>query len=375
MKKNILIFGHAYATQFIDISNQYTQLFDKRFYDVTIVYLVDEPNEEVRKRHLADHVIFLNTPSPSTRGLKIFAIKKMLKLTREKQFEIVICHRYKPSYVMLWVALFIKIPTMIFVMHELKTMKNLSRKLLIASLWRNNMLFAGVSDAVRDDVRRDIWRVPKDHVITLYNAIDVHLTEPDIIDRTAARGQLNLAPDDFVFGAIGRLAPAKDPQTLIQAFSLIKPYCPNAKLIMLGRGDLESSLKQKISELRLENEVILAGFIPKAFSLMKAFDLFILNSIKEAFGRVLLEAMIAKVPIIATKVNGIPEVVAESGELIDAANVTQLAEKMLFFYKMNHHELAQWGERGYRRATQLFSTDHFKQIFWQLPLLKSEGAS
>src|SRR5690349_21701975 len=106
MRKSILIFGHGYATQFIDISNQYTKLFDPVKFEVTVAYLTGEPDEKIRQRHLAENVYFLNFSKRATRGLKIAAIKKMLRLQREKNFQIVICHRYKPSYIMLWVARF-----------------------------------------------------------------------------------------------------------------------------------------------------------------------------------------------------------------------------------------------------------------------------
>src|SRR5258708_4736800 len=85
-----------------------------------------------------------------------------------------------------------------------------------------------------------------------------------------------------------------------------------------------------------------AGYLPQGFGLLKAFDVFVLTSIKEAFGRVLLEAMIAKVPIIATKTNGIPEVVGDAGILIDPMDPAQLAEKMLACYQSSKNELEEW---------------------------------
>ena len=209
MRKNILIFGHGYAKQFIDVNNQYTQLFDKSKYEVTVVYLVGEPDEKIRNEHLAEYVIFLNYPGKVTRGLKIPAIKRMLSLCREKKFSIVVCHRYKPTYIMLWIEKFQPIPALFFVMHEMKTMSAVARKLLIASLARKNMLFAGVSNAVRDDMRRDMWRIPKDKIITLYNMIDIDNTENKIFTRAAARQQFNLPENAFVFGTIGRLAKPK----------------------------------------------------------------------------------------------------------------------------------------------------------------------
>ena len=62
MRKNILIFGHNDATQFIDIYNQYTALFDKEKFEVTVAFLTGEPSDEVRARITAEHTIFFNFP-------------------------------------------------------------------------------------------------------------------------------------------------------------------------------------------------------------------------------------------------------------------------------------------------------------------------
>lgn len=369
MRKNILIFGHGYADGFIEATNQYTKLFDPINYEVTVVYLSGKSDEQVKKRHLTDNIIFLNTPTQSKRGLKFNTIKKMLQLHHEKQFQIVICHRYKPTYVMLWVARFCRIPALVSVMHEMKTLSHISRKILVAMLASTNTLFAGVSNAVRNDIRKNILRVPPDRIITLYNMIDIEQTESNLLSRQAARQQLNLSEDSFVFGILGRLVKAKDHETLIHAFALAKPKCPNAKLVIIGEGELEPALRIQIKQLDLEKDVILTGFLPKAPYLLKALDVFVLSSIKEAFGRVLLEAMIAKVPIIATKTNGIPEVIGDSGFLVDKMNPSQLAENMLTLYNMPKTELIQWGERSYQRAASTFSMKRFHEIFWQLPLL------
>ena len=173
MRKAILIFGHSYSTQFIDVCNQYSRLFDKNQYEVTVVYLTGKPDNIVKQRTLADHVIFLNQDKKVVRGLKIAAIQKMLALCRQKQFSIAICHRYKPTYIMLGVSRFCRIPACISVMHELGTLSSFVRKITIASFARQNWLFAGVSNAVRNDMRQAIWGIPKERVITLYNSIDI----------------------------------------------------------------------------------------------------------------------------------------------------------------------------------------------------------
>ena len=177
LKKNILLFMHNDATQFVDICNQYARIFDRDKYKITAVFLQGEFNQASHDRVLADEVIFLNFPKKSIRGFKIMPIIKMIKLCREKKFSLVICQRYKPSYIMLWTALFCRIPVICFVMHALKTLHSLPRKIIIAGLLRKNMILAGVSNAVRNDMQNDIR---KTEVITLYNCIDIELTEPQL---------------------------------------------------------------------------------------------------------------------------------------------------------------------------------------------------
>lgn len=366
MRKNILILGHDYTTQFVDVFNQYTRLFPKDKYAVTVAYLTGESNAEIKQRTLAETVLFLNFSKASIRSLKINAIRQLLSLTRAQQFEIVICHRYKPTYIMLWVAQFCRIPLLISVMHELGTMTSLKRKLLLACLARKRTLFAGVSNAVRDDLQKSLPFISKQRIVTLYNVIDVELTEPQLLSKDAARTALHLQQDAIVFGNLGRLVKNKDQTSLIQAFAEIKPHCPQAKLIIMGEGELEANLKQLVTTLGLNNDVIFTGFIANGFRYMRAFDCFVLSSTQEAFGRVLLEAMLAKCPIIATRVNGIPEVMNNTGMLCEAKDVNALATNMQKIIVATQAEREALGEIAYHNAVEYFSVPVFTKAFWEI---------
>lgn len=364
MRKNVLILGHNDATQFIDIYNQYTRIFDQNKYAVTVVYLSGEPNEATRQRTIAENVIFLNVAKKNLRGLKIQAIRRLLALCRAKKFEIVICHRYKPAYCMMWVSLFCRIPHLYFVMHELGTMAARGRQFIIAALRRNNMIFAGVSNAVRDDIRHHLWPVAEQRITTLYNVIDVDMTEPEILSRAAAREALNIGMDEFVFGNIARLFPNKDQKNLISAFAAVCAMHPHSKLVIIGKGELEEALKQQAKACGLEDKIIFTGFLPGGFRYMKAFDCFVLPSIQEAFGRVLLEAMLAKLPVIATRVHGIPEVLADQGCLIAPRDTAALGQAMQDILMLSDEERAKVGARAHQHVIENFSIAAFAKQFW-----------
>jgi glycosyltransferase involved in cell wall biosynthesis len=372
MRSRVLILGHNDATQFIDIFNQYTRLFDQKHYEVTVAMLTGKPNEATQTRLLAEHVLFLNTPKRKLRGLKLGVFWRLLRLTRQQHYDIVICHRYKPTYLMLWVSQFVRFSALICVMHELGTMKARGRQWLMRRLGRASLVFAGVSDAVRDDLRASLQPFPKERIVTLYNVIDTDLIEPTFADRATAREALSLPADRFIFGNIARLAVNKDHRSLITAFAEVHAKHPNTMLVIVGDGVLEPELKTHIEALHLENHIRLTGFVPCAFEKLKAFDAFVLSSIQEAFGRVLIEAMLARCPIIATRVNGIPEVVGDTATLVPARNPDAFARAMLTLLEQTPEARSQIIELAYDRVYKNFSIPAFETTFWNLPLFHAK---
>lgn len=361
MRKNVLIFGHDYTTQFVDIYNQYSRVFDKNLYHITVVFLTGEPSDEIVQRTLADEIIFLNFPKKNVRGLKIKPIVKLFHLAKAKKFQFVICHRYKPSYIMMCVAKLIPIPKMIMVMHELRTMAAIGRQLVVTCLRQKNMLYGGVSNAVRNDMRQSLRFVPKQKIITLYNMIDVELVEQQMLSRDDARAALGIRNDAFVFGNLARLVPNKDHMTLLKAFASQSILAQQTQLMILGVGHLEQYLQQHAGP-----NVIFKKFIPCGYKYLKAFDCFVLSSVQEAFGRVLLEAMVAKIPIIATRVHGIPEVMGDVGIVVPARDPIALGKALAHIYACPAKERAQIGNKGYQHACAHFSIQKFKQDFWGL---------
>ncbi len=364
-RKHVLILMHNYDTQFIDIANQYVTLFDKNKYKVTVAYLSGKADDAVKNKTISEEIVFLNCSKKNIRGLKIAAIQKLILLCRKESFTIAISHRYKPIYIMLCVSAFCRIAQNVFVMHAMKTVKNPIRRVLIAALAQKNSYFAGVSNAVRDDLRHHIWRVPKERIITLYNCIDMKTAENKLFSKKEARHQLNIPENTLLIGTVGRLAPEKDQKTLIYAFLNAKPFLPDAKLLLIGDGPLEQDLKQLVKQLQLQDDVIFSGFVPDAQRYLKAFDIFMLTSTREAFGRVLIEAMIAKVPVIGTRTNGIPEVIGDAGILVEAGHAPLLSSAIQEIAMLPPAEKALWGDKGYDRVKTHFSTDQFRKDFWQ----------
>jgi glycosyltransferase involved in cell wall biosynthesis len=153
--------------------------------------------------------------------------------------------------------------------------------------------------------------------------------------------------------------------SLLEALQLIKPQCPNAQVTIIGDGKMETVLKNFVQKTSLGNSVNFTGFILDGFRFMKAFDALVLCSVEEAFGRVLLEAMIAHVPIIATRTHGIPEVVGDAGYLIEPGNSQQLAHAMEKIYSSTQEQLSVLSDKSYQRMLDNFSPVAFKKTFFQ----------
>lgn len=130
----------------------------------------------------------------------------------------------------------------------------------------------------------------------------------ELLSRTTIRMGDISAKHPLWIGTIGELHKNKGQTYLIKALAKLKfPFIA----FLIGEGEEREKLTQLIKTLELENTVFLVGAIPEAASLLKAFDIFVLPSITESFGYVILEAGMAQRPVIASQVGGIPEIITQ----------------------------------------------------------------
>jgi|MTBAKSStandDraft_1061840.scaffolds.fasta_scaffold01661_14 glycosyltransferase involved in cell wall biosynthesis len=136
----------------------------------------------------------------------------------------------------------------------------------------------------------------------------------------------------FIIGAIGRLSPEKGFNYIIDAMVQLSRLSDDYKLFVLGEGGERQNLENKVKEYDLQDKVFFLGYRNKAYNYLKKFDVFVLPSLTEGLPITLLEAMQAGIPIIATRVGGVPEVINDgiTGLLVDPENSDQLAQKISF---------------------------------------------
>ena len=140
--------------------------------------------------------------------------------------------------------------------------------------------------------------------------------QKDILSNSIGLNQItnlmNVQSSNYKIGTIGRLVPQKDYPTLLNAFSNVLKSMPNIDLYVVGEGHLKKDLIELSKSLGIKDNVHWMGKTEYIKEFLSKIDLFILSSKYEGFGLVLLEAMVAKKPIIAANNSSIPEVLGKS---------------------------------------------------------------
>lgn len=172
-----------------------------------------------------------------------------------------------------------------------------------------------ISDAEKESALREkICKPSKLQVIC--NGIDL-----EEIEKTTpmSRAQLGIPEDAFVVGMVGRLSKQKAPDTFVKSAKLIKEKIPNAFFLMVGDGELRDQVESLINQYDLGSSFLITGWVDNPTAYMKIMDVGMLLSRWEGFGLVLPEYMACGVPIIATNVDAIPNIVKDgvNGMLIN----------------------------------------------------------
>lgn len=178
--------------------------------------------------------------------------------------------------------------------------------------------------------------IHRSRVVHIANGIDVASVTPSP-DRNASRlrFQAFAFPGMVLIGTVGRLDPVKDHLGLLSAFSALGDLLPQERhrlrLVIIGEGPQRPALESQIERLGLTGRVWLLGNRSDVLSLLAEIDIFALSSIAEGMPVTVLEAMAAALPVVATAVGGVGEVVSagETGAVVAAGKPRELAEALV----------------------------------------------
>ncbi|HWC72393.1 MAG TPA: glycosyltransferase family 4 protein [Gemmatimonadales bacterium] len=186
-----------------------------------------------------------------------------------------------------------------------------------------------VSRALADRLIRD--GVPADRIHIVFNAWQE--TTP-LLDRATAREVLGIAGGEFRIGWVGRLSQEKGPDVLIDALRLLRDLPLGVSMVGAASAEEQQALLARARRLGVADRITWHGLVPDASRVFAAFDLFVLSSRTEGTPIVLYEAMAAGVPIVATRVGGVPDAVSPAeAALVPAANPVALAAAIRSVYR------------------------------------------
>jgi glycosyltransferase involved in cell wall biosynthesis len=164
--------------------------------------------------------------------------------------------------------------------------------------------------------------------------IGVKKNRGDMVPRSSLRQRFGFGPKDFVVGVVGKIYLEKGQKEVVEAISMIVKTCPQVRLLIVGEARDKSyyrKVQKSVLVNHLEKHVVVTGYQKEISSILSTIDLLVVASSVESFGRVALEAMSVKTPVLAVRRGGISEVISpgESGFLVESRNPEVLAQAIV----------------------------------------------
>ena len=190
-----------------------------------------------------------------------------------------------------------------------------------------------ISDAEKQSaLEKKICREDKLQVI--FNGVDIEAYESGE-HGTVKRSSLGIPEDAYVVGMVGRISPQKAPDVFVKMAKLVKDEIPNAHFVIVGSGNQEAEIRKYAEENKFADSLHITGWVDDPMSYVELFDVACLLSRWEGFGLALPEYMMAGKPIVASRVDAIPNIIrnGENGLLVEVDDATGASEAVLQIYR------------------------------------------
>ena len=279
---------------------------------------------------------------------------RLAKFIRSNRIDLAHAQTYKAALICILPCKLTRTP---LIWHDrMPKLHGIFDKILIRSVSR----IVAISEAV---ARERLSGTKLDKLKIIYNGIETSKFDFQA-DRVGYRQKFDLGDDDFVIGVVGRISEEKGQEYLIEASPRIVENCARTKVLIVGdcfRPEdkrYEAHIRRLVKRLNLEDHVIFTGHIDNVLEIMSTFDIAVTSSINEPFGRVVVEAMGLRVPVVATNSGGIPEIIEDgiSGILVTPKDPDGLAEAILSLIP-DAEKRKLIGETGNRRFRSHFTME------------------
>lgn len=222
----------------------------------------------------------------------------------------------------------------------------------IASFTHNIIALTGLEK--KDLVRFKIAEAEKIRLI--HPGLELEKYAEINIDKLKMKKNFNIEAGESVVGMAGRLEPIKGPRYFVQAAGVVAKQFTKVKFIMVGEGSLRQRLEKQVKGEELQNKFIFTGWREDMHEILSMLDILVLPSLNEAVGMILIEAQALGVPVIATNVGGIPEVIRDNqtGILVPSGDTHSLAQAITHLLEDEQKRLAM------AQAARIWIRDKFK---------------
>lgn len=242
-------------------------------------------------------------------------VPRLLGLLRRKPFDILHCHLIASNLLAKPLGAALRVPTIINHDHTNAPDRAANRMLLAMDRFSNR--FASHVIAVSRSCQEFLVRhegLAEADVSLVWNAIDLARFDPEKFRREEARAAAGVADGDFLVAGVGRLNAQKNFLRFLDIVSALQKIRPGVRAVIAGNGPEESLLRDRITETGLGDVVRLAGYTADPRPLYCAADALLMPSRFEGLPMTLLEAMAMRVPVVASRLDGMAEVIAEGAD-------------------------------------------------------------
>jgi glycosyltransferase involved in cell wall biosynthesis len=336
VQTNILLLGTQIATGGAQkVLLDQAHWFHARGYKVTAAFFYDRDGLHQKWQGVSPFPIvnlstFQKRQGTLRNGLSILqGLWRLWKLLRREKFDVIETFTHDSNMLALPFAWMARVPVRIATHHGIVAGIPRWREKIHAWMINNNIAtrIVAVSGMTRQKLLDE--GIQPGRIVVIQNGITPMVLEG--VNRSEVRKKAGMGADDPFLLAVGRLVYSKAHRVLIAAMPAVLKKFPNAKVGICGDGVLRAELEAQIQALGLSDSVKLLGQSDNVTEYLASADVFVMPSLWEGLPIALLEAMSAGLPVIATKVEGVEEVIVEGehGLLVPIENTDALADAIL----------------------------------------------
>ncbi|MEN6497967.1 MAG: glycosyltransferase [Thermoguttaceae bacterium] len=265
-------------------------------------------------------------------GIDFGCMQRLRRFWQREQVALVHAHQYTPFFYALAARGLRRRPPVLFTEHGRSFPDYPRRKRILFNrlMLRRGDRVVAVGEAVRRALVENEG-IAENRIERIYNGVDFSAFDRGSEDRATLRKRLGFDADQWLIVQVARLDPLKDHATAIRTIQRVASQRANARLLLVGEGAERSRIEAEIAARGVGPHVSLLGLRSDVADLLQASDLFLLTSVSEGIPVTLIEAMAAGLPVVATDVGGVGEVVEHgvTGWLAPSGDDAALAEVVL----------------------------------------------